>query len=106
MRGVTHVTDEKAELGMLSKQDVLERAFRAIEGLKAKPNLAPQYIPQAVTAVPLPEEPLGAKERGTLVPIACRCSVRPYPHIHSPEDRRRAIAAWNRDSMHKIEPIQ
>jgi hypothetical protein len=42
----------------------------------------------------------------TLVPIACRCSARRYPHIHSPEDHRRSIVAWNRDSTHKIEPIQ
>jgi hypothetical protein len=41
-----------------------------------------------------------------LVEVACHCSKRPFSHIHSPEDQRRAIAAWNRDSMHKIEPIQ
>ena len=41
----------------------------------------------------------------TLVTIACRCSARRYPHIHSPEDQRCAIAAWNSRSRHKIEPI-
>lgn len=42
MRVVTHVTLRKASPAMLSKQEMLERAFRAIEGLKAKPTMAAQ----------------------------------------------------------------
>lgn len=105
MRVVTHVTHGKAAWGMLSKQDVLERALRAIEGLKANPKTAPQDNPQDASGLPLPEKPVRSEERGTLVPIACRCSARWYPHIHELEDQRLAIAAWNSHSRHKIEPI-
>jgi hypothetical protein len=37
---------------------------------------------------------------------ACRCSRWPFPHLHSREDRERAIREWNRDSRHKVERIQ
>jgi hypothetical protein len=32
---------------------------------------------------------------------ACRCSKWPFPHLHSREDRQKAIREWNRDSVHK-----
>ncbi len=34
---------------------------------------------------------------------ACRCALHDFPHIHSQEDRERAIQAWNRDSKWKIQ---
>jgi len=34
---------------------------------------------------------------------ACRCSKRTFPHIHTQEDRARAIREWNRDSKWKIQ---
>ena len=41
------------------------------------------------------------------IPVACRCSAKPYAHIHSLADRCEAVREWNRDSKHKfVEPIQ
>jgi hypothetical protein len=34
---------------------------------------------------------------------ACRCAKWDFPHIHSQDDRERAIRAWNRDSKWKIQ---
>jgi hypothetical protein len=59
---------------------------------------------QKIRGVRLREEP--PVSESTLVEVACRCSARPYPHIHSPEDKKRAIDAWNRDSKHKIGRVQ
>jgi hypothetical protein len=47
-------------------------------------------------------------EKRSVEPVepACRCAKWPFPHVHSPEDRRRAINPWNRNSQHKVEWIQ
>jgi len=96
---VTHVTHSKAEQGMLSKRDVLERAFRAIEGLKARSEIAVQKdVPEAV-GVSLPKADLkqsvAHRVSDVEIEVACRCSKWPFPHIHGLEDQRRAIEAWN-----------
>jgi hypothetical protein len=41
-----------------------------------------------------------------LTPVACACSARPYPHIHSMRERQDAARAWNGDSRQIVEPIQ
>lgn len=77
-----------------------------------EPELTKPTKPNSVSFVSPPSGQIsiieGAKDalEVRLVPIACRCSARRYPHIHSLQDRKRAIAEWNRDSAHQIiEPI-
>ena len=106
---------------MSSKQEALERAFRAIEGLNAKSGIATQESVSRAAGMSPPEslhvaDPLQLstlKQRvskrlvgGVEIEVACRCSKWQFPHVHSQEDRSRAIEAWNRDSRHKVEWTQ
>jgi hypothetical protein len=106
---------ERQNKGMRNKQAVLERAFRAIEGLNAKPGIATQESVSRAAGMSPPEslQLSTLKQRvskqlvsGVETEVACRCSKRQFPHVHSQEDRSRAIEAWNRDSRHKVEWTQ
>ena len=54
----------------------------------------------------MPSERDSPLEEAVQVETACRCAKWPFPHVHSREDRQRAIDAWNRDSRHKVDWIQ
>lgn len=97
---------------MAGKNEVLERAFRAIDELLGEPDGAPPRTEQTKGSTPSPvfsgavSSGLDNHRAKAEVETACRCSIYPFPHVHGREDRRRAIEQWNRDSRHKVEWIQ
>jgi hypothetical protein len=70
---------------MLSKQDVLERAFRAIEGLEPKPTMAAYYIEQeSAESRPTFAEPLRVEQQVTLREGSYGALVLPRAFPHCP----------------------
>ena len=74
--------------------DYMEIVRRHMARMKASPSVASEEVD-----APSAEDSMQAALAE--VETACRCSKHPFPHIHSREDRQKAIREWNRDSGHK-----
>ena len=79
--------------------DYLASARRVLATLSA-PAGPERVIPESSSELDSPPE------EHVKLEAACRCAKWPFSHVHSREDRQRAIDAWNRDNRHKVEWIQ
>ena len=96
---------------MRPQNEILERAFRAIDELLGSSVVASPIKAEQPTSLGGSRPPLVHPAPDNLpadvaLETACRCSKWAFPHIHSREDRERAIREWNRDSPHKVKWTQ
>src|ERR1039457_4632593 len=97
---------ERGYRQMATQNEVLERAFQAIDELLGRSVKAEQPTRPERSNLPLVPPETDNFLADVALETACRCSRWPFPHLHSREHRERAIREWNRDSRHKVERIQ
>ena len=85
---------------------VLEAALEALHQYQESAQREGSSDLTSATPAECEKSEISEKRSGELVEPACRCAKWPFPHVHSREDRQRAIDAWNRDSRHKVDWIQ